>query len=107
MTKQCKFGIENYPFTRSVVDTCIPVMECVKLSRLQNHRPHRKRTKYSIEWRKREGRACRSGAKTAMEIPENGYLASTSPVSCRWHVRKAMWSKLGDLVPYVNMPGRS
>ena len=106
-TAQCKFGTENYLFIRLVVSTCIPVMECVKLLSLQNHRPQRKETKYSIVRVKWEGRAGRLAAKTNTEVESNRNSISASPVSCRWHVRKAMCGKLGDLAFSTKMVGRS
>ena len=64
MADQCKFGMGNYLFIPLVRDTCIPVMECVKLSFIQNHRPQRKRTEYSTVRSNWEGRACVIWAKT-------------------------------------------
>ena len=107
MTNQWKFGTGNYLFVRVAAGTCIPVMECVELPNLQNHRLQRKRTKYSTVSDNWEGRAGRPVAKAITEVENNRNRASASPVSCRQHERKAMWGKLGDLAFSTKMPGRS
>ena len=107
MTNPCKLGSGNYLFIRIAAITCIPVMGCVELIVLQNHRPQRKRTKYStvsVEW---EGRAGRLAAKATTEDEINRTRSPASPVSCRQHVRKAMRSKPGDPAFSTKMPGRS
>lgn len=104
MTNPCKLGSGNYLFVRIAGITRSPVMDCVKLIDLQNHRPQRKRTKYStvsVEW---EGRASRPVAKAYTGAVNNRIISPASPVSCRWHVMKAICSKLGDLVMSMNMP---
>ena len=105
MTNQCKFGMGNYLFTPSAEDTCVSVMRGVKLSFLQNHRPQRKRTKYSIVRANWKGRIREIWMKANTEEKEiNRNDSSASPVSCRQHVRKAMYCKSGDLVVSMNMP---
>ena len=104
MTNPCKLGSGNYLFVRIAGITRIPVMVCVKLIDLQNHRPQRKRTKYStvsVEW---ESRASRPVAKACTGAVNNRITLPAPPVSCRWHVMKAICSKLGDLVMSMNMP---
>ena len=97
MTDQCKFGMGNYLFIPLAEDTCIPVMECGKLTLLRNHRQQRKRTEYSIVRSKWEGRARMVWAKTDTEDINNRICSSASPVSCRLHVRIAIYGKSGDL----------
>ncbi|MHB8560027.1 MAG: hypothetical protein ACYDAP_02510 [Thermoplasmataceae archaeon] len=104
MTNQCKFGMGNYLFISSAVDTCVSVMRGMKLSYLQNHRPQRKRTKYSIVRANWKGRIREIWMKADTEAINNRRDASASPVSCRQHVRKAMYCKSGDLVVSMNMP---
>jgi len=104
MTNQCKFGMGNYLFIPSAGDTCVSVMGGMKLSTLQNHRPQRKRTKYStvsLEW---EGRVREIWMKVNTEAINNRLDASASPVSCRQHVRKVIYGKSGDLAVSMNMP---
>lgn len=105
MTNQCKFGMGNYLFIPSAGDTCVSVMRGVKLSYLQNHRPQRKRTKYSTVSSKWEGRIRVVWMKADTEEKDNNrHGSSASPVSCRQHVRKAMYCKSGNLVVSKNMP---
>ena len=103
MTNQCKFGMGNYLFIPSAGDTCVSVMRGVKLSYLQNHRPQRKRTKYSTVSFNWEGRICPREMKANTEAINNRRDASASPVSCRQHERKVMYGKSGDLVVSMNM----
>lgn len=104
MTSQCKFGIGNYLFIPSAVDTCISVMRGMKLSYLQNHRLQRKRTKYSTVSFNREGRIYVVWMKADTGAINNRPDASASQVSCRQHVRKVMYGKSGDFVLSMNMP---
>ena len=104
MTNQCKFGMGNYLFISSAVDTCVSVMRGMKLSYLQNHRPQRKRTKYSIVRANWKGRIREIWMKADTEAINNRRDAPASPVSCRQHVRKVMYSKSGDLVVSMNTP---
>lgn len=104
MTDQCKFGMGNYLFIPLAEDACIPVMGCVKSSHPQNHRPQRKRTEYSAVSSNREGRACQSWVKANTGDRNNRIGSLASPASCRWHVRKAICGKSGDLAASRNMP---
>ena len=104
MTNQCKFGMGNYLFISLAGDTCVSVMRGIKLSYLQNHRPQRERTKYSTVRSNWEGRIREWWMKANTEEKENNRSdSSASPVSCRQHVRKAMYCKSGDLVVSMNM----
>ena len=87
MTNQCKFDMGNYLFIPLAMDTCVSVMIGVKLSYLQNHRPQRKRTKYSTVRFNWEGRICAHRMKADTDAGNNRIDASASPVSCRQHVR--------------------
>jgi len=104
MTNQCKFDMGNYLFIPSAVVTCVSAMGGVKLSFLQNHRPQRKRTKYSTVSFNWEGRIRGFRMKADTEAGNNRLDASASPVSCRQHVRKVIYGKSGDLVVSMNMP---
>ncbi len=104
MANQCKFGMGNYLFIPSAGNTCISAMECVKLFSLRNHRPQRKRMKYSTVRSKWEDRARKDRAKADTVKIENRKNSTASPVSCQWHVRKAIYCKSGDHVASMNMP---
>ena len=103
MTNPCKLGFGNYLFVRIAGITRSPVMDRMKLIDHQYYRPQRKRKKYStvsVEW---EGRAIRLVAKAYTGAVNNRIISLASPVLCRWHVMKAICSKLGDLVISMNM----
>ena len=104
MANQCKFGMGNCLFIPSSGNTCILVIKCVKLFSLQNHRPQRKRMEYSTVRSKWEGRARALGAKADTVELENRKEFTASPVSCQWHVMKAIYGKSGDPVVSMNMP---
>ncbi|MHB1492073.1 MAG: hypothetical protein ACYCR7_00895 [Thermoplasmataceae archaeon] len=104
MTNQCEFGMGNYLFIPSAGDTCVSVMRGMKLSYLQNHRLQRERTKYSTVRPNWEGRVRVVWMKANTEAINNRLDVSASPVSCRQHVRKAIYCKSGDLVVSINKP---
>ena len=104
MSGQCESDNRNLQYVCLAKHTCVSVMRDTKLSYLQNHRPQRKRTKYSIVRANWKGRIREIWMKADTEAINNRRDASASPVSCRQHVRKAMYCKSGDLVVSMNMP---
>ena len=77
--------------------------DMAEAARMQNRRPHQRRTYISTVRLYMGGPSRLYAAKAILHFTDS-HRNAASPVSWRWHAVKAMCHNLGDLAVSMNMP---
>ncbi len=106
MTNQCKSGVAELPVRATSMSQGHTGDGVSETGKQQSLRPYRERTHNSTDRSHGKAESVVASRRLLVSALKTGGQLTFSPVSWRWHERRAIGVNLGDLAVSMNMTGR-